>query len=326
MEPRPGAQTTWIRARRPVVDRPRDVSRPHAFLVEDERDEQGVLQPTLVVFLVNRECPWTCLECDLWKYTTTTRIPAGAIPDQIRFAQEATRAAGPARQIKLYNSGSFFDVGAIPPADDPEVARLVSRYDRVIVESHPALVGDRCWRFARSLGPRLEVAMGLETVYEPSMRRLNKRMTLGLYAEAAGLLRAHGVDLRSFLLIQPPFMPAEEVVTQTRLGVRFALEQGATVVSLIPTRVGNGALESLEMGEPFRMPQVGLIEEAFDAALDEASGRARVFLDTWDWGRFSNCPACMEARERRVKRMNAEQTWLPRVDCGCLSPERTGSS
>src|SRR5260370_26132042 len=44
-------------------------------------------------------------------------------------------------QIKLYNSGSFFDRRAIPPADYPAIAQRVRRFERLIVECHPALMG-----------------------------------------------------------------------------------------------------------------------------------------------------------------------------------------
>src|SRR5215218_3901798 len=99
--------------------------------------------------------------CDLWQNTLTEKLPPGAIPEQI---DHALANLPPARQIKLYNSGSYFDSQAIPVEDDEAVAGRVSRFERVIVESHPALVGARCVHLRdllRERGPaRLEVAMG----------------------------------------------------------------------------------------------------------------------------------------------------------------------
>ncbi|MFY9552414.1 MAG: radical SAM protein, partial [Thermoanaerobaculia bacterium] len=92
--------------------------------------------------------------CDLWKSTLPGETPRGAIPAQIRTA---LGELAPARRIKLYNAGSFFDPRAIPPADDGEIADLLAGFDRVIVESHPALVRARCFAFARRLPGRLEV-------------------------------------------------------------------------------------------------------------------------------------------------------------------------
>ena len=97
--------------------------------------------------------------------------------------------------MKLYNAGSFFDPRAVPPADDEAIGALLSPLRRVVVESHPALVGERTWRFqeqlaSRGAGPALEVAMGLETAHPEALARLNKRMTLERFAAAARQLAA----------------------------------------------------------------------------------------------------------------------------------------
>jgi archaeosine synthase beta-subunit len=119
----------WIVARRPernVVD----PFRPYAFLVEDERATWGEIVPVATIFLTNRECPWRCLMCDLWRNTLTESAPVGAIPTQIDYALQRL---GAARQIKLYNSGSFFDSKAIPVADHTAIAERVAGFERVIV-------------------------------------------------------------------------------------------------------------------------------------------------------------------------------------------------
>ena len=89
------------------------------LLVEEERAASGELVPVATVFLTNRECPWRCLMCDLWRNTLTESVPAGAIPEQIEYALARLPTA---RQIKLYNSGSFFDLHAIPIEDYPAIA------------------------------------------------------------------------------------------------------------------------------------------------------------------------------------------------------------
>ena len=93
------------------------------------------------IFLTNRECPWKCLMCDLWKNTLEDSVPPGAIPEQIR---EALRVLPPARRIKLYNAGSFFDGRAVPPEDHAAIAELVapssgSSWNRTPRSSGPAV-------------------------------------------------------------------------------------------------------------------------------------------------------------------------------------------
>ena len=243
---------TWILARRPTRNS-LDPTRPYAFFVEEERSASGEVVPVATVFLTNRECPWRCLMCDLWKNTLAENVPAGAIPTQIDYALQRLP---PARQIKLYNSGSFFDTRAIPRQDYPAILSRVAAFERVIVECHPALVGENCFRFEEQLTGRLEVAMGLETVHPQILEQLNKRMTTDQFAAAAALLREHDIDLRVFILVKPPFMREEEALDWAERSLDFAFDCGATAATLIPTRAGNGAMEELAGIGEFSPPRL----------------------------------------------------------------------
>src|SRR5439155_1611696 len=81
------------------------------FLVEPEHTRDGTIEDTAVIFLTNRECPFRCLMCDLWKNTTDRRVADGAIAGEIAYA---LARVPPARHVELYNAGNFFDVRAIP--------------------------------------------------------------------------------------------------------------------------------------------------------------------------------------------------------------------
>jgi radical SAM enzyme (TIGR01210 family) len=306
---RAAARDAWIVARRP----PRkelDPARPYAFFVEEECSASGEVVPVATIFLTNRECPWRCLMCDLWQNTLTESVPVRAIPAQIDYALERLP---PARQIKLYNSGSFFDTRAIPPEDYPRIVERVAGFERVIVECHPALVGESCFRFGDSLRGRLEVAMGLETAHPEVLERLNKRMTLEQFAAAAGKLRRYQIDLRVFILVKPPFMKEDEALEWARRSLDFAFECGATAATLIPTRGGNGALDELaRMGE-FAPPRLATVEAAAEYGI--SLGRGRVFVDLWDAGKAAGCAECCGRRVERLAAMNLRQMVLEPVYC-----------
>jgi radical SAM enzyme (TIGR01210 family) len=315
----PSARSRWVLQRRPTRN-VLDPFQPYAFLVETEVGPGDEAVRVVTIFLTNRECPWRCLMCDLWRNTLEETVPEGAIPTQIRFAlEQLAPASSGASCIKLYNAGSFFDRRAIPPGDYPEIARLCSPFRRTIVECHPALVGPRCLEFRDLLPGRLEVAMGLETVHPEILERLNKRMTLDQFRRAANFLAEHDIDLRVFILVRPPWMSEAEGLEWARRSLDFAFECGASVCSLIPTRAGNGAIESLESSGEFTPPSLASLEAAMEYGLSLGAGR--VFADLWDIERFLRCPACSQARVRRIEAMNSTQLVPPSARCGCCEPQ-----
>jgi hypothetical protein len=268
---------------------PLEPSRAYAVAHELELDAQGQLVPTTVVFLTNRECPFSCVYCDLWMNTLEESLPPGLIPQQIRAALAPTpHVPRPTPQhIKLYNAGSFFDPQAIPPEDDREIAALVRDFDRVIVEAHPAFLrgvyAERCLAL-RDQVHRLEVAIGLETAHAGVLAQLNKKMTVDDFRAAVGFLRAHDIDARAFILLQPPFMAPADAVAWACRSIDVAFDAGCSVCCVIPTRGVSPA------------PTVDMLETVIEYGI--ALGRGRVFADLWDLD---------PARVGRLRAMNETQ-------------------
>jgi hypothetical protein len=300
----------WVLDRRGPKT-PLDPQRAYASLWEEEPDASGALVPTATIFLTNHECPFRCVMCDLWVNTLDAPVPRGAIAAQIRRALDGLP---PARQIKLYNAGSFFDPRAIPPLDDEEIAGVVAPFDRVIVESHPAFLagagGDRCARFSERLGGRLEVAVGLETANPEVLARLNKRMTVESFGQAAAFLAEHHIALRVFILLNPPFQPASGAEEWACRSLDEAAARGAAVCSIIPTRGGNGALEAL--GPEFEPPRLRALEAVVEYGVSLEP--MRVFGDLWDLERFFDCD-CSPRRAARLAVMNRDQRRAAPVTC-----------
>jgi radical SAM enzyme (TIGR01210 family) len=299
----------WIverRGQRNVLD----PWKPYAFFVEEELSSSGNLVPVATVFLTNRECPWRCVMCDLWKNTLQKTAPTGAIPAQIDYALQRLP---PARQVKLYNSGSFFDPRAIPLDDYPQIAKRIAAFDRVIVESHPALIADNCFRFNDLVSGKLEVAMGLETAHPPTLQLLNKGMTLDQFSAAAEKLLRHNINLRVFILVTPPYIDESVATEWARRSIDFAFDCGASAVSLIPARGGNGAMEELAAAGSFHLPRLQVLEAAVEYGL--SLRRGRVFADLWDMAGPRICEVCGPHRLARLQAMNNTQTRTPNVQC-----------
>ena len=290
---------------------------PHAFFVEPEFQSRGAgVADVATLFLTNKECPFRCLMCDLWKNTTIDQVPVGSIPKQIRYALDRLPAAD---HIKLYNSANFFDPQSIPESDYDSILELVRPFKSVIVENHPKLCGLRCFSFAERVqanGQRFEVAMGLECVHPEVLVRLNKQMTLDDFKLGTEKLLAREVQVRAFLLLRPPFLDEAEGIDWAIRSIEFAFAIGVECCSVIPTRFGNGMLSKLHADGWFTPPSLDSMERVLEAglAMRPVEG-GRVFMDTWDARQFATCVSCADARIDRIRQMNLSQTWVEHVAC-----------
>ncbi len=175
---------------------------------------------------------------------------------------------------------------------------------------------------------RLEVAMGLETVHPEVLARLNKRMTVETFLQAAHFLHDNDIDLRVFLLVRPPWLSEEEgrQWAMRSLDVAF-VDARALVACVIPTRAGNGAMDALQGSGEFTPPTLASLEAVTEygvrlcTSLNQSAGTMRgmrrVFADLWDVEKFYDCSTCAPQRTARITAMNHTQRIEETITCGC---------
>jgi len=313
----PSAADARIRALRPPK---RDVDRfrAHGAVVEKERRANGVVEDTLTVFLAGAECPFACSFCDLWQWTLDGPTPRGAITEQLEHVLPTVGAELPAR-IKLYNASNFFDPRAVPPYDIAGIARLLDCFAAVTVESHASTIGRSAVDFSESIAGRLEVAMGLETIHPVALRKSNKRLDLGRFDRAVSFLLDHGIDVRAFVLLGAPFVPTVETVEWTVRSVEYAAARGASMISIIPVRGGNGELDRLQSLGDFTPPTLLELEGALRQSVHFVN--AVVTADLWDVDRLNACTHCRSARIARLREANLTGRFAGAFHCeACAAP------
>ncbi len=282
---------------------------PVHYLHEEEIGPNLAPVTVNTLFIANKECAFRCVMCDLWKDTLDSDTPLGAVPAQIDYALERLP---PAHWIKLYNSGSFFDGHAIPVSDYAAIAEKVRGFERVIVECHPRLIGQRTLLFRDMLTAKLEVAMGLETADGATLEKLNKGFTLQQFEEKCKLLQSENIAIRVFLLVRPPFHNEIQGLEWAKRSLDFALQAGAEVCCLIPVRGGNGAMEALHACGQYAPPSLATLEKVQRHGLGGKHGR--IFVDGWGLHQFADCE-CSAERIRRMMDMNQSQQMLPVLHC-----------
>src|SRR5690606_29737784 len=136
---------------------------------------------------------------------------------------------------------------------------------------------------------------------------------------AAAAIRGAGASLRASVLVGVPFIPRQEQQAWVQRSIAAARACGARLVSLIPLRRGNGAIETLERTGDVVVPGLTDLEDALDAALATRAERTAdttlVCVDTWNLEALTDCAACHGTRVDRLRAMNLTQQVRPRVPC-----------
>jgi uncharacterized Fe-S cluster-containing MiaB family protein len=190
---------------------------------------------------------------------------------------------------------------------------LSAGFAAVTVESHANTIGSKAVEFARQIPGRLEVAVGLETIHPVAADRLNKRLDLERFDCAARFLSENGIHLRVFVLLGAPHIAVEESVEWTVRTARYAAERGASVVSIIPVRGGNGEMERLATTGQFTPPTLAQLEESIEACL--GVNDCVVTADLWDVGQLRACEQCKPQRVERLRQLNITGRRQPEVAC-----------
>jgi archaeosine synthase beta-subunit len=310
-EPDLTAYDKWIVSMRGNKN-PVEPQKAYGWIVEQERTISGEIEDTGIIFLTNKECPFHCLMCDLWKNTTDESVPEGTIPAQI---EQALTQMPNIKHLKLYNSGSFFDSRAIPEKDYKKIASILKDFNTVIVESHPKLINKKSLEFRDMLKPELQIALGLETVNNEILSRLNKLMTRDDFSNAVSFLTKHHINTRAFILLKPPFHSESEGIFWAERSIDFAISSGVECCTIIPVRPGNGAMDFLMSKGDFSLSDIHSLEKVLEYGIGLQAGR--VFADTWDLGLFSDCNKCLDKRTDRLIKMNLSQEIANAVECEC---------
>jgi hypothetical protein len=293
---------------------PLDPAKPYAHFVEREHSSAGDVEDVAAIFLTNKECPFRCVFCDLWQKTLPDRIADGLVAGQVEWA--LSNLPEPSH-VKLYNAGSFFDPEAIPSADLPRIAQLLTGKRSAIVECHPRFVDDRCISFAKAIAPvKLEIAMGLETVDPEVLPRIKPSMTLDDFESAARFLTDNGIDIRAFILLGPPGHLGAERTDWAKRSIDRAFSLGVGCCVVIPVRPGNGIVDALAAQGLYSRTNLAELQSVVEYGIRLGCGR--VFADLWDIERFAACPHCSGARVAALEQMNLTQRLSAPIDCSCI--------
>jgi hypothetical protein len=131
-------------------------------------------------------------------------------------------------EVKVFGSGSFLDEKQVPAEARAYFMRECAKkgVKRITVESRPEFVTPQV--LAEFGGFDLTVAMGLESADDRLLKKLNKGYGTLEYSQAAKTIHAAGFKVRTYLLVNPPFV--EDAKASVDESVEYALKHSDSVV------------------------------------------------------------------------------------------------
>lgn len=167
----------------------------------------------------------------------------------------------------LYNNGSYLNDAEMPPTARSQINRMIAgdtRIREVVFETRADSVTSAKLRQLRAELPetRIVIAMGLESAND-LVRDLCicKGLSLEAFKRAAALVLEEGLDLRTYVLLKPPFLTEKEAIDDAVGSVRFAASLGGAVHIECCTVQGYTLVNYLEDQGTYRPPWLWSIVE-----------------------------------------------------------------
>jgi radical SAM enzyme (TIGR01210 family) len=223
--------------------------------------------------------------------------------------------------VKIYTSGSFLDECEISKDAAEHILKIsAGRGMRVLFESRPEFVTEEFLQRASSTNDRLEIALGLESSNDRVLQySINKGFTRADYERAAHTITSAGIDLRTYVLLKPPYLTEAESITDSEETIRFAAGFSKTI-SLNPVNVQKGThVERLWRNWAYRPPWLWSVLEVLKSS---CSLGKRVVCEPTGGGRergAHNCGDCDDVLLASIKAFSLTQDpgKLGYPDCDC---------
>jgi len=241
--------------------------------------------------------------------------------DVMKQFVKAAQELGQVDFLKVYTSGSFLDESEVGKEQRETILKhCEDGGTRLLFESRPEYVNDETLGDVVSIHDDVEIALGLESSNDSILRySINKGFTFKDYEMAAGIAHSHGADVRTYVLLKPPFLSESEAIADSIATMRAAAKMSETL-SLNPVNVQRGTLvEKLWRGWAYRSPWLWSVLEVIKAS-EGLSGK--IVCDPTGGGKergAHNCGKCDDVIIDSLKSYSITQdaSRLGWPECGC---------
>lgn len=217
-----------------------------------------------VIILPTIGCRWGrkegCIMCG-YVYDAAREISQEKVVEE--FKKALTKIDG-IEYLKIFTSGSFLDPQELSASSIREILiHIPKNIKRVQIESRPEFIKEKSLtEIKKMLAAELEIGIGLETATDRIRESINKGFSFDDFEKAVRLCKRHGVKVKAYLLLKPPFLTEEEALQDVKDSIVKARKTGADRVSVNPLNVQRGTLvEKLWQKGEYRSPWLWTVVE-----------------------------------------------------------------
>ena len=232
-----------------------------------ERDIlDGKIVDAYVIILRTSGCYWArnsgCTMCGYFNDSMWERVNDKDLLHQFSVAMQNYSGE---RFVKIFTSGSYLDKKEIKPKIRDEILnKLVGKVDKLSVESRPEYITNEILSEIKDIfhSKTLEISIGLETANDFIREHaINKGFTYVDYKKAVQRLKKYSFNLKTYVLIKPPFLTEKESIEDCIYTVS-KIKNSTNTISFNPTNVQrNTVVEYLWKRKQFRPPWLWSIVE-----------------------------------------------------------------
>jgi radical SAM enzyme (TIGR01210 family) len=303
----------------------KDPRKPVSFWNESDF-LKGNIVDTFVIILKTRGCSWAhasgCSMCGYFNDTMWGDVSSKDLETQFEVAMNKYSGQ---KFVKIFTSGSFLDDKEIKKEIQNNILKkLVTTTEKISIESRPEFIKDtRLLDIKNILGSCiLEIGVGLETADDFIRKNsLNKGFTFNNYIKAAEVINKYSFELKTYLLIKPPFLTEKQSIEDSIESVK-KIRNYTNTISFNPTNVQrNTYVNYLWSQRKYRPPWLFSVVEILKDSKKIAQD-VKIKCDIAGGGNIRgahNCRTCDRDFLNAISRFSLSQGIrdLDNLDCEC---------
>jgi len=194
-----------------------------------------------VIILRTKGCSWSIESgCSMCGYFNDSLIKKPSQEDIFYQFKKAMEHYNGETFIKIFNSGSFFDDSEIEAKTRIKIIEeIIEKSKKISVESRPEYISNnKLMEISKIIKEKnFEIGIGLETANDNIREKsINKGFNFNQYKNAVGLIRKFKFQIKTYLLLKPPFLTEKESIVDIIETVK-KIKSMTDLISLNPTNI-----------------------------------------------------------------------------------------